>query len=185
MQVPLQISLHGIAPSDALYNAIRERAQKLEHFFGRITSCRVVLELAARHKRHGKQFRVHIDLKIAGREIVITHEHDEDLQIALRGAFRAARRQLEDGARERRGDVKQHAPVLAGRVERLDAEQGFGFIVDADGRDFYFSRENVVKPDFEQLAVGTPVHFIEEAAGEGLQAKRVTAHGRQPPAQAR
>lgn len=175
MQVPLQISLHGIGKSDALYNSIRERAEKLERFCDRITSCRVVLELDARHKRHGKPLRVRIDVKVPGEEIVITREHDEDVQVALRDAFHAARRRLEDRTRERRGDVKQHAPVLSGRVDRLDAEQGFGFIVGEDGRDFYFSRENVVDPDFDRLAVGTPVHFLEEAAAEGAQAKRVTA----------
>ena len=36
--------------------------------------------------------------------------HDEDLQIALRGAFDAARRRLEDYARVPRGDVKRSAP---------------------------------------------------------------------------
>jgi len=30
MQIPLQITLHGIEPSDAVYNAIRQRAEKLE-----------------------------------------------------------------------------------------------------------------------------------------------------------
>ena len=108
MQVPLQISLHGIGKSDALYDSIRERAEKLERFCDRITSCRVVLEVEARHKRQGKPLRARIDLKVPGEEIVITREHDEDVQVALRDAFHAARRKLEDYARERRGDVKQH-----------------------------------------------------------------------------
>jgi len=109
MQVPLQISLHGTGQSDFLYNAIRKRAEKLERFCDRITSCRVVLELDARHKRNGKPLRVRIDLKVPGEEIVITREHDEDVQVALRDAFDAARRRLEDYARKQRGDVKHHA----------------------------------------------------------------------------
>ena len=59
MQTPLQISFHGIGHSDALYNAIREKAAKLEHYFDRIVSCRVVLELGARHKRKGKKYTAH------------------------------------------------------------------------------------------------------------------------------
>ena len=102
MQIPLQISLHGIEPSDALYNAIRKRAEKLERYFDRIISCRVVLELGDRHKRHGRQFTARIDLKVPGDEIAITREHDEKLEIALRDAFDAARRKLEDHAREQR-----------------------------------------------------------------------------------
>ena len=104
MQIPLQISLHGIAHSEALYSAIREKAEKLERYYDRITSCRVVLELGARHKRKGKQYSARIDLKVPGGEIAVTHEHDEDLQIALRDAFDAVRRRLEDYARVQRGD---------------------------------------------------------------------------------
>jgi ribosomal subunit interface protein len=111
MQIPLQISLHGMAHSNALYNAIREKAEKLERYYDHVISCRVVLELAARHKRRGKQFAVRIDLKVPGDEIAVTREHDEDLQAALRDAFDAARRQLEDYARRQRGDVKRHPPA--------------------------------------------------------------------------
>jgi ribosomal subunit interface protein len=99
MQTPLQVSLHGIAHSDALYESIREKAEKLERYYDRITSCRVVLELAGRHKRKGRQLTVRIDLKVPGEEIVVSHEHDEDLRVALHDAFDAARRRLEDHAR--------------------------------------------------------------------------------------
>lgn len=109
MQIPLQISLHGIDSSEALYNAIRVRANALERYSERIRSCRVVLELASRHKRKGREFSVRIDLKLAGCEIAVTREHDENLQIALRDAFDAARRQLEDEVRVQRGDVKRHS----------------------------------------------------------------------------
>ena len=109
MDIPLQVSLHGVAASQGLYDTIREKANKLERFYPRIASCRVVLELAGRHKQKGKQYAVRIDLKIPGHEIAVTHEHDEDVRIALRDAFDAARRQLEDYARTQRGDVKRHA----------------------------------------------------------------------------
>ena len=108
MQLPIQITLHGIASSDALQNAIREKAEKLDHYSPHIMSCRVVLSLEDRHKHHGRQFSVHIDLKAPGGEIAVTHVHDEDLQVALRDAFDAARRRLEDYVREQRGDVKAH-----------------------------------------------------------------------------
>ncbi len=174
MQIPLQISLHGVERSDALYNAIHDKVTKLERYSDRIMSCRVVLEHDARHKHKGGPFTVRIDMKVPGREIAVTREHGADVQIALRDAFDAARRQLEDQVRAQRGDVKHHAPEVTGRVARLDAEQGIGFIVTDDGREYYFSRDNVVTPAFERLAVGTPVHFIEEVAGEGMQAKRVS-----------
>lgn len=104
MQTPLQISFHGIAHSDAVYDVIREKAGKLERYYDRIVSCRVVLELSGRHRRKGKQYAVRIDLKVPGGEIAVTGEHDKDFQIALRDAFDAAGRRIEDYARIQRGD---------------------------------------------------------------------------------
>jgi ribosome-associated translation inhibitor RaiA len=109
MYTPLQISLHGIAPSDTLVKGIRDKAQKLEHFYDRITGCRVALALDARHQRQGRQFSVHVGVKVPGGTIEVTREHDQNIHVALRDAFDAARRQLEDYAREQRGDVKRHA----------------------------------------------------------------------------
>jgi len=111
MDIPLQVSLRGIAHSGALDDAIRQRAAKLERYYDRIVSCRVVLELAARHQRKGKQYTVRIDLKVPNDELAITREHDEDPRVALRDAFDAARRRLEDYARTQRGDVKRHPPA--------------------------------------------------------------------------
>jgi len=102
MYTPLQISLRGVAPSDALQRSIREKAQKLEHFYDRITGCRVALTLDARHQRQGRQFSVHVGVKVPGGAIEVTREHDRNLYVALRDAFDAARRQLEDYAREQR-----------------------------------------------------------------------------------
>jgi ribosome-associated translation inhibitor RaiA len=110
MLTPLQISLHGVAPSNALVLAIRERATWLERFCDRMTSCRVALALEGRHQRQGRQFSVHIGIKVPHGEIAVTREHDQNVRIALREAFDAARRQLEDYARETRRDVKRPAP---------------------------------------------------------------------------
>lgn len=107
MQIPLQISLRGLPHSDVLYNTVRQKLDKLERYHAHIMSCRVVVELAG-HKTHGRQFTVRIDLKVPGGEIAVTREHDEALEIALRDAFDAARRRLEDDARVQRGDVKHH-----------------------------------------------------------------------------
>jgi len=105
MYTPLQISLRGIAPSDALQRAIRDKAQKLEHFYDRITGCRVALTLDARHQHQGRQFSVHVGVKVPGGTIEVSREHDKNLYVALRDAFDAARRQLEDYAREKRAPV--------------------------------------------------------------------------------
>ena len=110
MQIPLQITIRGIEHSDALETHIREKADKLDEFFDRIMSCRVVVEVPHKHHHQGKQFTVRIDIGVPGSEIVVNRDHAEDVYVALRDAFDAAKRQLEDYARKIRGDVKTHQP---------------------------------------------------------------------------
>jgi cold shock CspA family protein len=175
MHIPLQITFRGMLTSAAIDAAVRDRVAKLEQFHPRIMSCRVVIEQPGRHKQQGEEFVGHLDLKVPGGEIAVKRDHDEDVMVALRDAFDAARRKLEDFVREQRGDVKHHELTQSGKVARILADEGYGFIATADGRELYFSRENVVTPTFEHLAPGTEVHFIEELAAEGPQAKRVSA----------
>ncbi|HTP62567.1 MAG TPA: ribosome-associated translation inhibitor RaiA [Burkholderiales bacterium] len=94
MKIPLQITLRNIAKSDAVEAAIRRRAAKLDRYHRHIVSCRVVVEIPSRHKLQGKEFVVHLDIKVPGNEIVITHDHHEDLYAALQEAFHAAQRRL-------------------------------------------------------------------------------------------
>jgi ribosomal subunit interface protein len=108
MQIPLQITFRGMQRSPAVDAAVRDKAAKLEQFHSRIVSCRVVIEQPGRHQHQGKQFVVHIDLKVPSGEIAVNRDHHEDVYVALRDAFDAARRKLEDFAREQRGDVKHH-----------------------------------------------------------------------------
>jgi len=174
MTIPLQITVREIPHSEALDALIRERAARLEAFHPHIMSCRVVVEIPHKHKHQGKLFNVRLDVTVPGHELVINRDLHEDAHVALRDAFDAAKRRLEDIVRLQRGDVKSHVPPTHGHVARLNSEQGFGFIETADGRELYFARDNVVHPGFDQLHVGDEVQFVEEAADEGLQAKRVS-----------
>lgn len=108
MQVPLQVTYRDMRKSEALDERIREKAAKLEEFHPRLTSCRVVVEERHRHKHQGRQFTVTVDLRVPGHEIVVNRDHHEDVFVAVRDAFDAAGRKLEDLAREQRGDVKSH-----------------------------------------------------------------------------
>jgi ribosomal subunit interface protein len=110
MQTPLQITIRDMEHSDALETHIRDKVSKLEEFSTHITSCRVVVEVPHKHQHQGNQFNVRIDIGVPGNEIVVNHDHAEDVYVALRDAFDAAKRQLEDYARKIRGDVKTHEP---------------------------------------------------------------------------
>jgi ribosomal subunit interface protein len=185
MQVPLQITFRHMDSSDAVAARIRERTAELERHFDRITSCRVVVE--CRHPRHqqGNLFRVRVDLKVPGREIVVgrdpaAHHAHEDVYVAIRDAFDATRRLLEDHVRERRGEVKVHAVPDHGRIARLLPEQSCGFITSADGNEIYFHRNSVTNDGFDKLTVGDEVRFVAQhsESAAGPQASTVVPLGR-------
>ena len=96
MDIPLQITWRGLGRSTAIESAIEEATRKLEHFDSHIVSCRVTVEQADRHKRHGRQFAVRLDVRVPRREIAIDHEHHEDVYVALHNAFADARRKLSE-----------------------------------------------------------------------------------------
>ena len=100
MKTPLQITYRGVAHSDALDTHIREKAEKLEQFFSGLIGCRVVVDQPAKHHHQGKPFNIRIDLTVPGAEIVVDRQENEDAYVALRDAFDAAKRQLEDYARQ-------------------------------------------------------------------------------------
>jgi len=109
MQVPLQITVNDMPHSDALDARIRKKVAELERFHPRITSCRVtVAELGKRHQQ-GRQFEVRVDVRVPGHGDIVANRHQhQDVYVALRDAIDATARQLEDVARERRGEVKAH-----------------------------------------------------------------------------
>ncbi|HET6467831.1 MAG TPA: HPF/RaiA family ribosome-associated protein [Geminicoccaceae bacterium] len=188
MQEPLIIHFRQMDPSPAVEARIREKVQALERFHSRLTRCRVTVE-KAQHRRHqGDLFRVRLDLTVPGRkEIVIdrtgpeNHAH-EDVYVALRDAFAAAARRLEDEVREGRGDVKAHAAPTHGEVLRLFPEEGYGFIRTSDGQEVYFHRNSVVD-GFTGLALGDRVRLeVAEAEGVlGYQASTVRKVGKHHP----
>lgn len=174
MKLALQVTFRDMPRSEAVEAEIQRRVAKLEDFCDRIMSCRVTVETPGGHKHQGKLHSVHIDLKVPGGEIASTRRQEhEDVYVAIRDAFDSVRRRLEDYLRRQRGDVKQHEPLLRGRVVRV-FDDGHGFIADLDGNEYYFDQAGVVR-DGDRLGVGTAVEFLGQTAGQGLQAKRVTA----------
>lgn len=113
MQLPVQVTFKNFTSSPALESRIRTKAEKLERFHERITSCRVLVEATNPQEQHERLYVVRVDVTVPGAELVARREagnnHDHDnIYVALRDAFDAVTRQLEDHVRRRRGDVKQH-----------------------------------------------------------------------------
>ena len=114
METPLEIVFQGMGSSFAIEERIRKEAEKLERYHSRITACRVVIE--APHRRHekGNLFSVRVEITVPGRPPIVVsrnpsdHQSHEEPYVAVRDAFDAARRQLQDITRQQRGDVKTH-----------------------------------------------------------------------------
>ncbi len=187
MALSPEIVFRNLDPSPAVEERIRVRLAELEQFQPRITSCRVVVEKGQRRHK-GNVFGIRLLLRLPGREIVISHDPGanhahEDVHVAVRDAFDAARRQLEDYVRSERGAVKQHEIPDLGRVSKLIAEQDYGFIETPDGTEVYFHRNSVVDNGFDHLKVGDEIRFaLDPGEGEkGPQASSVVRIGKHHP----
>ncbi len=185
MDIPLQISFRNMDRSDAVEARASEKAAKLEAFYDHITSCRVVIEAPERRRNKGKLFHVRIEIGVPGKELVVSrhpkdkHAH-EDVYVALRDAFGAAQRQLEDYVRKLDGRVKSHEAPLHGKVVRLFPYEGYGFVAASDGREIYFHKNSVPRGRFDKLEVGQEVRLVvaEGESAEGPQATTVEPIGK-------
>lgn len=179
MDEPLKITYRGIDPSPAVEAKVRERMERLERFYDGIIGCHVTIESPHRQHHKGNVYGVRIDLAVkggellAGREPGRDHKH-EDLYVAIRDAFDAARRRVQDHARRQRGEVKRTAQPQRARVVRIVPDEGYGFLATPDGREIYFHRNSVLNDGFTRLGVGSEVRFAEEQGAEGPQASTVT-----------
>jgi cold shock CspA family protein len=176
MQTPVQVTFRRVDPSPAVEMRVRELAERLYHYCGHITGCHVVIQGPPAHRHKGAPYSVRIDVIVPGQELAVDSERDlhhehGDIYVALRDAFDAMRRQLEDYVRRRRGDTKHHeATNRTGVIAEIDANAGFGRIDSDDGHLIYFHSRSVHDTQFESLAVGTRVKFEDEPGDAGPQA---------------
>lgn len=183
MEIPLQVHFRNVDRSDAVEANVREHAERLERYCDNIISCRVTVEAPHKHHNKGNVYRVSVDVRTPGGESVANrrtdkHHAHEDVYVAVRDAFDAARRQLQDRQRKRRGKVKHHEVPPHGRVTELFPAEDYGRITDSAGREIYFHRNSLVNGDFEDLTVGTEVRYVEESGEKGPQASSVRLIGK-------
>lgn len=171
MILPVQITSRNLELTEAIEANIREHAEKLDKYYSRITSCRVMVEALP----HRSLYNLCIDITVPGTELVVKLDPNTDLYLAIRDAFRDAYRKLENFARRQRGDVKQHAEAPRGLIKTLFPDQGYGFLTTMDGREIYFHEHSVQNHKFKQLTIGMEVRFAEEMGEKGPQATYVKA----------
>lgn len=185
MQIPLLISFRGISRSDALENAIRKRADHLDHLHDSIISCRVLVELPHRRHRTGSLFHVRVEVTVPGADLVVSrdpanHKAHMDAYLCIHDAFDAAERELKKYAERRRTEVKRHDVPPHGWITRIVREDGgYGFLRDQSGQEYYFHRNSVLHGLFDELEIGTEVRFAGERGELGPQASTVEILGRE------
>jgi ribosomal subunit interface protein len=185
MQVPLKLAFREMEPSDAIEARIRERVSRLERFYDRITSCDVVVDAPHRHHHQGRIYEIRIVIRIPGADIAINragpHDHaHEDVYVALRDAFDAAERKLEDAQRRRDHRAKVHEVPPHGRVARIFPQDGYGFVETSDGLEVYFHENSVMGAPFADLHTGDEVRLelADNESDRGPQATTVRPIGR-------
>jgi len=193
MLLPVQVTFRNIKDPAGLEEMVQKEAAKLERFYDRISSCRVVVERPHRAES-SKLYHVRIDLGLPEGELVVKHEPTlhgtlQDIkedsreeaksvlahkraQPAIHEAFREMRRQLQDYARRQEGSVKRLQKMAEGTVKEI-LPDGYGFLNTTDGREIYFSKASVLDGHFGRLRAGTRVRFVEEMGEKGPQASTV------------
>lgn len=124
MPVPLQVTYRDVDQSEALDALVSTEAEKLERYFGGILSCRVVIEHSHERRHRGSPFQARITLSLPGNDVVVNQGPDvhdsiasgddetarvqkrtnvdaafKDPALAVRDAFKRARRRLQDHVR--------------------------------------------------------------------------------------
>lgn len=108
-----------------------------------------------------------------GAELVVKRQPREDIDVAIRDAFDAAHRELEDYVRKHRRVIKSHEEIPQGEITKLFPE-GYGFLRTLDGREIYFHEHSLINRDFKHLKIGMKVRFAEERGEKGPQASTMT-----------
>lgn len=141
--IPTQTSFRHMPPSAAVVGRIEGEVGKLARYFDGITSCRVVVTAPHRHHRSGRRYALRIELGVPRERLVTAHEpavrpareatarpgksgeldaSHKDIQVAIRDAFAAARRQLKEYVRRLHGEVKEHRAKAPPRLRADLAE---------------------------------------------------------------
>src|SRR5436190_15141386 len=177
MQVAPEVIFKGIDRSAWVENYVAERLEHLEKFSREITRCHVTLTREQSSHRKGNRYSVMVEVRVPKQHDLAVRKQKQirDMQTQLPAvineAFGAIETQLKRTVARRRRDEKAHNGQPHGMVEKVFADEGYGFIrTPDDDRQFYFHRNSVLHDDFERLVVGVEVRFVPQLGDEGPQA---------------
>lgn len=116
----------GMDPSAALADAARKRAAKLELSCHELISCKATVEVAAKHKRHGRPYCVRVEATLPGHVLTVEQVNTEDAYAALADAFDSIKRRLDETVQRMREQDQQAARAAWGTLLAADADAAAG-----------------------------------------------------------
>ena len=186
MQIPIEIAFHNLDSQAWAEAEIRDRIADLERIYDRMSTCRVRVDQRAQNSHGTIPPVVRIEIGIpGGKDLVVSHEPDHlqrkfqrpDLRNAIHEAFRIAERRLLDLKTQREGRTKQDQHdsenQALGQVAELTPDQDFGFLMTREGGLLYFHRNAMLTGDFDALARGDEVYYVEGVGDTGPIATKV------------
>jgi len=103
MSVTPRISFQNVEHSEFIEKEIQQKVRQLTRHNSEVMDCHVVVDSPHKSKNKGKIYEIHIKLSVPGNDISVSrdsglnHSH-EDIHVAIRDAFDAAKRILQDRA---------------------------------------------------------------------------------------
>lgn len=157
----LELSFHGMEPSETIKAKVREYVDKLQKRYSDITTWHVHVNGPV---PGSGQFKVTVEARVPGTEIAVGRKPGDinahaDALVALRDSFAALERRLKKRRRQQYGEVKVHEGKPQGQISDIFRDQGYGFVEVNDGRRVYFHKNAVIEESFEDLGVGDPVEL--------------------------
>lgn len=180
MQVPLEITYRNVEKTEDIDRLIREKMAKIEKICNYIVSCHVVIEHPQEYQNAGNPYQIRIEMSIPKNHyIVVKHGMGKEdmhlpLSTVIRKAFDAVRKQVRELVQRQHAHLKVHdVNGTIGIVNKINREEGYGFLLNAEGEDVYFHKNSVVQNEFDQLYEGATVIHTEEPTERGPKATSV------------
>jgi cold shock CspA family protein len=172
------MQIHWVSPGE-VEDAQRAEAERCLRDLAKDHDDLIDLQIVIRHSghhQHGER-EVRIACQARGREIVARRVRP-DVRLALNEVLDAFEREVHR-MREKRRDRSRRPPAepaCLGIVDRVNREEGYGFILTDEGDQVYFHR-NAVKEglDFDRIQEADRVALNVEPGRDGPQATTVIA----------
>ena len=166
---------HRETKNTAAVNAhISNQIHKLERHFGHITKCHVVLQHETPKAKNGGLYRVSITAHVPMTQPFFSKSTlHHNLYASIAEAITGLQRQLKHHKRCLHDHGASKSMLQRGVIRDLFPHQGYGFIVDNNGSDYYFNSDHVNNNKFDSLKVGQTISFTQQHTPKGLQARKI------------